>query len=125
MLRMVVVFRLTALGDGFVDLENDRTPRTGGPDSQLGGADLQHVSGLQTCPSLAAPVDAHSPTTHRRNPQPSQRARRQHSVTVIDPRRGELQMLTGPAADRQATCMKKNPPGRRAGVGRASDGSLA
>jgi hypothetical protein len=46
-------------------------------------------------------------------------------VTLIDSLSGELQMLTGPAADGQAACMKENPPSRRAGVGRASDGCLA
>jgi len=60
----VLVFRLTALGEGLVNLENDCTPRTRWPDSQLCSADLQHVSRLQTCPNLAASVDAHSPITH-------------------------------------------------------------
>ncbi len=124
MVRVVVVLRLTALGNGLVNLENDGTPRTGWPNSQLSGAYLHHVSRLQTCANLAAPVDAHSPTTQRRNPQPTEGARGQYSVTVIDPRCGELQMLIGPAADGQAACMEKNPPGRRVGVGRASDGSL-
>jgi hypothetical protein len=105
MLGMVAVFRFTVLGDGLVNLENDSTPRTRWPNSQLCSADLQHVSRLQTCPNLAASVDAHSLAAHGRDAQPTDGAGCQYGVPVIDSRRIELQVLTRSAADGQPACM--------------------
>jgi hypothetical protein len=123
--RYVIVGAAVA-GINLLDFQNHGAAGACWMHSQLCGADLNHVSGCDApCTDLPAPVDDYCLAAQGRDPQTAQRTRHQYGVTVLDSRRGKLQVLAGGASDRETTCMNEHPTSLGGAFWRTADGGLA
>jgi hypothetical protein len=93
---------------------------------QLRGANLDHISGIDT-PGADLPSTIHDyrRTADRRDAQTAQGAGHHDRVMMLDPRRSELQVLIGSAADGQLASVDEDATRFRGALWRATDGGPA